>query len=366
MKKFLCLMVVLGLTFFYGCQIPVDNIEDNKTDPNPVSLEPDIQDSKADLKNRDKSTYENNEDIEKSENSEKENSTALESVEVAVCYRDSEGMIIPITRKIEKQEGIAKAVLRSMVDNEENNLALKPFGLYTVLPQGTDILGMNIKEGTAVVDFNDKVLEYNDKSEEKNIITSIVYSLTEFNTINSVKILVKGKQLEKLKYGTDISGDLNRDNILINSDKANLAEKVKKVDIYLFKFINEKFEYILPVSMEYIGVQQDKLPEEMIRLLSGKTYNEKLYSQMPPKVELISSKLEDGVLILNFNKEIRNYGGNAREAGILKQIIYTMKQIEGVKKIKILIEGKEGELPEGTDISREILLPTDINVLENS
>ena len=38
-----------------------------------------------------------------------------------------------------------------------------------------------------------------------------------------------------------------------------------------------------------------------------------------------------------------------------------MKQIEGVERIRILIEGKSEELPEGTDISRDIAIPTEIN-----
>jgi germination protein M len=38
-----------------------------------------------------------------------------------------------------------------------------------------------------------------------------------------------------------------------------------------------------------------------------------------------------------------------------------MKQIEGVEKVKIIIEGKEGKLPEGTDISRGIPILNKIN-----
>ena len=79
-----------------------------------------------------------------------------------------------------------------------------------MLPEGTEILGMNIKDSTVIVDFNEKFLEYEDKTEEVNAISSIVYSLTEFNNINDVKILVEGREKDILKYGTDISGLLNK------------------------------------------------------------------------------------------------------------------------------------------------------------
>jgi len=45
----------------------------------------------------------------------------------------------------------------------------------------------------------------------------------------------------------------------------------------------------------------------------------------------------------------------------LKQILYSMKQLKNIEKIRILIEGKKDHLPEGTDISGEMLLPVEIN-----
>ena len=53
---------------------------------------------------------------------------------------------------------------------------------------------MNIKDSTVIVDFNEKFLEYEDKTEEVNAISSIGYSLTEFNNINDVKILCGRKR----------------------------------------------------------------------------------------------------------------------------------------------------------------------------
>lgn len=367
MKKLICLVIIAAITFMYGCQIPVDKITEDGTNLNELDVDKDILDSKdtADTTDatgtKDLSTDENPLDSEGKVHGQ-ENAATSQMTTVTVYYRDSDNQLIPLTRKIVKEEGIAKAALRSMVDSDLNNDAIKPFGLYTVLPEGTAILGMNIKEGTAIIDFNDRLLDYKDKISENNIIGGIVYCLTEFKTVNGVKILIDGKGKNKLKYGTDISGVLNRENVLVNSAKANLAEKVKKVDIYLYKYINEKYEYILPVSIEYIGVPEEKLAGEIIRMLASKSGNEKLYSQLPSKVELLESRIEDNVLVLDFNKEIKNYGGNAREAGILNQIMYTMKQIEGIDRVKILIEGKKDNLPEGTDVSREILIPAEINI----
>jgi germination protein M len=113
--------------------------------------------------------------------------------------------------------------------------------------------------------------------------------------------------------------------------------------------------------MEYIGVSKDKLPMEIVGSLSKEPKDPNLYTQMPENARLLDSSISDEVLTLNFSKEIKNYGGNSREEGLIKQILYTMKQINGIKKIRILIEGKKDDLPEGTDISKPLLIPDKIN-----
>lgn len=283
-----------------------------------------------------------------------------EKMSVIAYYGDADGAIIPATRDIPRQEGIAKSAIKCLIDNEENRNALKTYGLEPVLPQGTEVQGINISGGIASIDFNNNILSYKDKDQEKRIISSIVYTLTEFNTINGVILLVNGYEQKNLKYGNNGSGILSRDNVLINSEKVNADSRLKKLDVYFYKYINDK-EYILPVSMEYAGVDQKEIPGEMVRLFSKKFDKEQLYSQLPENVGLLSWEIKDKVLILNFNNAITKYGGTARENGILKQILYTMKNIKGIEKVRILIEGKSQGLPEGTDISEDLTLPIEIN-----
>ncbi|HHV29246.1 GerMN domain-containing protein [Acetivibrio mesophilus] len=378
MKKLICLFIVLSVTFLYGCQIPTDKItEDEKglsssnrdkeviSPEDAINLEGTVGGNVAGRGDAD-------DDIDKgvlsaveppagSERNGEKSEREKAMLAVTVYYRDSDNQLIPITRDINKEEGIAKASLKCMIDNDLNRSALEPLGLYPVLPEGTEILGMNIKDGIATVDFNDRILNYKDEAAENNIVAGVVYCLTEFNTIDGVKILIEGMEKEKLQYGTYISSILGRDNVLINSDKINLADKLKKVDVYMFKYIKDKNEFILPISMEYIGVSKEQLPAEIIRMLATKPANERIYSQIPSGVEVLDSRIDEDLLVLDLNKEIKNYGGTAREEGILKQILYSMKQIKDVNKIQILIEGKKGNLPEGTEISGQLLLPTEIN-----
>ncbi|HHW46991.1 MAG TPA: GerMN domain-containing protein, partial [Clostridiaceae bacterium] len=178
------------------------------------------------------------------EKSEKPNeATVKEKLTITLYYQDKDGYVIPVTRRVEKQEGIAKAALNALVDNALNREEIGYFGLYPVLPEGTKVLGMTIKEGTARVDFNKKLLDYASEDDERNIITSIVYTLTEFSTIDEVKILINGYELGKLKFGTDASGTLSRYNIMINSEEVNVEEDSGKLDIYFFKPVTDEYVF---------------------------------------------------------------------------------------------------------------------------
>ena len=363
MKKIICFIIVLAITFLSGCKIPIEQIDD-ANDLEGLNANKEIEDTDDEfvvVKGAVHTEEPKDSKNEADDNEDYELEDPGEYIHVTVYYKDGDNLLVPLTRRIKKEEGIAKAALGCMVKNDENSDEIKDLGLYTVLPEDTSILGMNIKDGTAIIDFNSNILNYEDASAEKNIVAGIVYCLTEFNTIKDVKFLIDGREQESLKFGTDVSKVMSRENILINSDKVNLAEKVKKVDVYRYKYLDGENEYILPFSIEYIGVEEEKLPTEIVRMLATKPEEQKITTQIPDGTGLIDSRVDNSTLVLNFNKKIKSYGGSAREAGILNQILYTMKQIKGIDRVKILIEGKEDSLPEGTDLSKEIMLPLQIN-----
>lgn len=86
-----------------------------------------------------------------------------------------------------------------------------------------------------------------------------------------------------------------------------------------------------------------------------------LFSEMPDGAYLIDCVYDNGTIILNFSNEFINYGGSAKEEGILKQLAYTLRQCKDIRKIRIMIDGRETELPEGTDISGGLPVPAAIN-----
>jgi len=294
---------------------------------------------------------------------EKQGEKYIEKTPVTIYYQDSDGNIIPVTRKIPKQAGIARAAVSELIDTVENRERAESLGLLPVLPEGTAIKGLNIYKRVAVIDFNPGVLEYKNKTAEKNIVAAVVYTLTGFRTVDNVEILVNGRNPGKLRYGTDLSAFMNRGNILVNSDSVNMKKGAQKLDAYLLKYLSEKYVYLVPISYEYDQEQEEKQPYRLVEILTGKAFKEGIHTELPAGVKLLKSELKNGVLTLDFSPELKDYGGTAREDGIIKQLSYSMMQLKGVKKMRILVGGKGGTLPEGTEIGGEFALQGGINAV---
>jgi len=279
---------------------------------------------------------------------------------VTVYYQDADGYLVPMTRWIEPQPGIARASLNLVIDSALNREELIYYGVYPVIPENTEIQGIDVKEGIATVDFNRYLLNYDSALSERNIVASIVYTMTEFETIEKVKILVNGYPQGILKYGTDLGKPLGRDDVMINGDLALTPAGKSKVDVFLMRQANIGFIYPVPLSVVNTS-DAGYLPEILVKQLLETKTEGLLVSEIPQDVALLDTSIVNGTITLNFSEEFLKYGGTAREEGILKQLAYTLRQCSGIRRLRILVEGREVGLPEGTDISQGLAIPAAIN-----
>lgn len=304
---------------------------------------------------------------------------------IEIYYQDIKGLVIPVARRIPKQLSVAKSAVNGLIDTPMNRESMSYYGLIPILPKGTEFT-INIIEKTAIIDFNEKILEYDNKKSEQNIVSSIVYTLTQFDSIDKVKILINGYEEEKLKYGTDISQELSRDDVLINSPvtgKVNLQEGMSKWDIYLLKYVKntgilqnsgiseedrsnlDSKVFLVPVSVEFSKKDADsnEIADMVLEFLSIHEMNSEvgLFSVVNNSIVLNKITIEGDLLTLDMNIDINNYGGSYNEYFMVNQILYSMKQFKGPKKINVLVGGEAISLPEGTDLSLPVSFPDIIN-----
>ena len=73
--------------------------------------------------------------------------------------------------------------------------------LKKTIHDNTKILKSYTDKDCLVLDFSSDILSFDkdDKNAKKNLINSVVYTMTQFTEINSVKFLVDGVENEELK-----------------------------------------------------------------------------------------------------------------------------------------------------------------------
>jgi spore germination protein GerM len=89
--------------------------------------------------------------------------------------------------------------------NNRNN------GLISMIPDGSKLLSATINNGVAYLDFNDNI-RFNTFGSDgyEAELNQIIYTATEFTSVNAVRILVNGEALDFLSEGINISQPLMR------------------------------------------------------------------------------------------------------------------------------------------------------------
>ncbi|MFA5113262.1 MAG: GerMN domain-containing protein [Candidatus Margulisiibacteriota bacterium] len=94
-----------------------------------------------------------------------------------------------------------------------------------------------------------------------------------------------------------------------------------------------------------LAKNDDRLGRAIAALLAGPTAAEKaggLTTLIPGGTRVLHHRVKDGVAIVDFNRQLEDYGGgSARIEGIIAQIVYTATEVPGVKKVWVRIEGNK-------------------------
>lgn len=97
----------------------------------------------------------------------------------------AEGRLIDAVELIENPY---KTLVKLLIDGPKSDK------FKVLIPIGTEIIDATISSGCVVLNFSDKLLEYNnDEILKGNILNSIINTLTELTEVKSVKILINGE-----------------------------------------------------------------------------------------------------------------------------------------------------------------------------
>lgn len=253
-------------------------------------------------------------------------------------FKNQEGYLVPVMKKIPWNEGIAKATLTNMVDTEELREDLADMGLLPLIPAGTKIHGISVNEETGLckVDFSEDILNIESTEDEENLIKGIVYTLTEFSNIEEVQIMVEGKIIPKLKNGLAIAEPLARENINL---LGKLEEARSKVIVYFKDDSGGQYDYYIPVTIPTMA-QTSNIGSALDALFQGPPAGSNLATDLPINISLEGVDIKDGTAYVDLSSA-DNADINDRVLGkLMKNIGLTLREFKEIENLELMVDGK--------------------------
>lgn len=258
-------------------------------------------------------------------------SEEVETKDILAYYEDENGYLVPVNTKIQWEEGIAKATIRSLVRGNEIEQRIAQSGLHGVLPENTEIRGMAIKDGLCRVDFSQHILNTESYEQEQNMISALTYTLTEFPTIDKVELLVEGKELATLSKGYAINTAFERKNI-------NLLGQENGVNytVYFKAPDTEVAGYYVPMTFSAEKVE-NPVSTVLSRLFSGPPSDLPLSSTIPYDVNLQDVAVIGDTAIINLGIGAVNLTQEQYD-DMSKIVVLCLEQFEEIANVEFEIE----------------------------
>lgn len=212
----------------------------------------------------------------------------------------------------------AKDLLEGLII-EGNKSNIIPNGFRSIIPPGTSINNIELKDKIITIDFSKEFLEVNEK-EEKKMIEAIIYTLTSIEGIDKVKIKVEGEELNKLPSGDNIPTILDRTYGINKTYDLVSTSNIESYTVYYVNKYNDN-KYYVPITKYVNGKNDDPIRVIIKELSSSPIYETNLMSYLNTSIELNSYELEDKILKLNFNELLLS---DLDENNILEEVIYTI------------------------------------------
>lgn len=291
---------------------------------------------------------EEEEEINESETKEEEDPAQGEEAGLELYFLTDSGYVAPYALNIPKVEGIAKEALKYMVKDGPGVEKL-PKGFRGILPEGTEIKGLDIRKGTATIDFSKEFLSYDESLEEK-ILSAVTWTLTGFDSVERVNIRVDGRPLEAMPKGKNPAQGLNRKNgINLELSQGVNASSSMPVTLYFLGQSEDNEVYYVPVT-RMVNREENMAEAALRELVKGPQHGSELVTALAETTRVNSVTIEGDTAVADFGKELLQYS-DEQEASkdAINTIVLSLTENTAAKKVKITVEGDSDAVGEGFD-----------------
>ncbi len=255
--------------------------------------------------------------------------------ETTLYFATDAGLMVPVMKMIPWEEGIGKAALRCLEDTDENRMAFSKLGLAATIPEGAEYSLRIGSDADATVDFM-KLPDLGSAAKESAMVTSIVNTLTEFPTIDTVSFTVNGKPIHALPFGMEIRESFSK--ISLNTEgtvETSAGENAAPMTLF---FPNLSATLNVPVTRY---APDGNTFESAVAALVAGPENSNLLCCFPEGTTLLYADLFDGSATVNLSAEFlqSQYTEGLAEAAY-NTIFLTAETFEPIYELHVLVEGK--------------------------
>lgn len=255
---------------------------------------------------------------------------------ITLYYRDSKNYLVPIMRQISKRESMAKSAISALLNTPENRVEIRDTGLLPPLPQDL-VYELALKEdGLMRISFNDAILSFKSQREESNAVQAITYTLTEFDTVTKVQILVNNEIIPSLTNGTKIGEPLTRTNI--NGLDNVLNGQYVKNTFYSYNNVSNNYTYYIPITKNILKENKNipSIVREQMKL------NTELNIKNPDGFEIDNVAVEGTTVYISLKNKIDTESEEFTR--FIKAMCLTLGQSgHGVDTVKLLVGNESVE-----------------------
>lgn len=276
------------------------------------------------------------------ENKESEDQEVIETIARQLYLVDVNGMVVAQTLELpmsDTQE-VANQVLTYLIKGGPVTEIL-PNGFQAVLPEGTEILDLNLQEdGTLIVNVSEEFEDYQAEDELK-ILQAMTYTLTQFESVDRIKLWINGYPQEEMPVnGTPIESGYSRVNgINLMATETMDLMKSQAVTMYYPSEYNEN-RYYVPITQHIEMNDKDIFEPIVSTLISGPNYHLNALHVFNTETSLMHRPtLEDGVLTLVFNQEILKDTDKAIISDeVIETLVRTLTEHPKVNAVEVKVE----------------------------
>ena len=207
-----------------------------------------------------------------------------------------------------------------------------------IIPKNTKLLNLKLDNKLLKLNFSKELLDISVNLEEK-MIESIIYSLTELDSVDKILIYIEDELLTKLPHSNkELPLELTKD-YGINKiyDISNISNTTK---LTLYYYIKDNDNYnAVPVTI-FTNNNKDKVEVIIKELKSSLSYQTDLVSFLSNNAKLLDYQIEENKIKLNFSNALLDDFYND---SLIEEVKYALsssiKDSLNIKEVEYYING---------------------------